>query len=177
MNKENINRHEALNDDPEFYFDENNFSTVVLNSEDFSKKNSEEIKNLVVLICSENREDKDKALLVLKQQDGRELLLSAIADKSFRDSRNKLVAACWESGLDFSKYLEVFVILLLSGNYLEAIESLTVIENMENKLPDDIRILSVNKLEEAAKSETEKRELYLIAKDFLTKYNSPEHAD
>jgi hypothetical protein len=173
MSKQKINKHEALNDDPEFYFDENNFLTVVLNSEDFSKKNSEEIKNLVDLISSEIREDKDKALILLKQEDGRELLLSAIANKSFRESRSKLIAACWESGLDFSKYLEAFVILILSGNYMEALEALTVIENMESKLPEEIKMLSIKKMEEACQTESEKNDLLIQAISFLQNY-SPE---
>ena len=114
-----------------------------------------------------SREDKDQALLILKRDDGKEMLLSAIADKAFRDNRNILIAACWESGLDFSKYLEVFVVLVLTGNYTECMEAATVIENMEDELPEDIRSIAVQKLNEEIKLQSEKREFYIQVLDFL----------
>lgn len=97
MIKDENPEHEALRDDPDFYFDENNFSTLVLNSEDYSKKHFDEIKNLVKLLTSGDRDTKEEALKLLKTDDGRDLLMSAITSKEYRDDRAALVAACWES--------------------------------------------------------------------------------
>jgi hypothetical protein len=167
MNNNQLNKNEAFDDDPEHYFDDQQFSTVVLNSVDFTLKNVEEIKNLVALLTSGIREDKDQALLLLKREDGRELLMSAIASKEFRDTRNVLVAACWESGLDFSKYFESFIIIALSGNFIECMESVTVIENMERIPSEELKNLAIQKLEESIKTENEKNVLYVQLLDFL----------
>ena len=169
MSKENFNKHEALHDDPDFYFDENNFSTVILHSEDFHHKHMDEIKNLSDLIISGKREDKDLALQILKKEDGRDLLLSAIANKNNKEHRALLIAACWESGLDFSNYLELFVLLILTGAYYECLEAVTVLEQMESKLPEETRLLAVKKLEEALITHCEKSYLYAQALEVLNK--------
>jgi hypothetical protein len=45
-----------------------------------------------------------------------------------------LVASCWQSGLNYSDYSPDFVKIFLKGDYVTAIETLTVIEEMVNKL-------------------------------------------
>jgi hypothetical protein len=50
---------------------------------------------------------------------------------------SKLIAACWQSGLDFSAYLQVFVNCFIDGNYEVALESFTVIEEMLWRSPID----------------------------------------
>jgi hypothetical protein len=39
-----------------------------------------------------------------------------------------MVAGCWQSGLDFSKYLRVFAGLFIQSDYKTALEAFTVIE-------------------------------------------------
>jgi len=46
----------------------------------------------------------------------------------FGDFLNALVAACWQSGLDFSKHLTIFAELFIRGDYKTALEAFTVIE-------------------------------------------------
>lgn len=52
---------------------------------------------------------------------------------------SSLIASCWQSPLDYSNYLETFSDCFITGNYQDAIESFTVIEEMivhcsENKI-------------------------------------------
>ena len=57
-------------------------------------------------------------------------LIAEIINPSNLEYQHILVSACWESGLDCTGYLNFFVELALSSNYLVAFECLTVIENM-----------------------------------------------
>jgi hypothetical protein len=56
-------------------------------------------------------------------------LIAASFDKNdFGDYLPAFVAACWQSGLDFSKYLRVFAGLFIQADYITALEAFTVIE-------------------------------------------------
>jgi hypothetical protein len=158
---------DALRDDPNFYFDENNFSTLVLHSEEFAHKHVDEIKNLVELISSNERDEREEALKILKKENGAMMLLSSIASKEFREHRPKLIAACWESGLDFTEHFEFFLHLALTGDFSVSMEAVTVIENMEGKIPDDLRSIAITKMEEGIAAENEKSELYKVVLQFL----------
>jgi hypothetical protein len=165
-----MNPHEnPLEDDPEFYFDQNQFMTLVVNSEEFAKKNVEQIKNLVEVLSSSSREDKDEALRILKKEEGQELLLHAIAKEEFRDHRAVLIAACWESGLDFTKHFDFFLYLSLNADYLSSLEAITVIENIEGKIPDELKKLALEKLNEAIAAGNEKSDLF---RDLIETLNS-----
>jgi len=49
-----------------------------------------------------------------------------------------LVASCWESGLDYTVHLPVFVELLLRQDYAVGLEALTVVQQMER--PDELAL-------------------------------------
>ncbi len=77
------------------------------------------------------RETKDEALRLLKENNAQELLIEVTGMEQDADRRRILVAACWETGLDFSKHLLFFVELAVKGNYDTSLEAMTVItENM-----------------------------------------------
>ena len=159
MNSNDFDKNDALQDDPSHYFNEEQFSTLVLNSDDFAKKNKEQIKNLVGLLTSGSTDEKDKALYILKKEDGREMLLYAIANSEFKSLRQQLVAACWESGLDFSKFIEFFVQLIMDSEYGLSMEACTVIECMEGPFQKNTVELCLTKLSELFDSGDEKQPL------------------
>ena len=43
---------------------------------------------------------------------------------------SKIIATCWQNGLDYSNYLNVFADCFVKGNYEQSLESFTVIEEM-----------------------------------------------
>lgn len=49
----------------------------------------------------------------------------------------KVIATCWQSGLDFSSQIHVFADCFIEGNYEVALESFTVIEEMLWRTPID----------------------------------------
>lgn len=58
----------------------------------------------------------------------REPIVKAIEESdSGSDLKTKLITICWESGLDFSPWLTVFVYALLDKNEMAAIEAYTLI--------------------------------------------------
>lgn len=64
----------------------------------------------------------------LKDQEGAELISKAIASVEYKEVQSILVAACWQNGLSYGKYIDTFVDVVVSGMYEAAIEAFTVIE-------------------------------------------------
>jgi len=52
---------------------------------------------------------------------------------SSNNTKASLLAVCWESGLDYSSYLDVFVDALITGNEIVAIEAYTLILEFAKK--------------------------------------------
>ncbi|MBC7862569.1 MAG: hypothetical protein IAF38_06300 [Bacteroidia bacterium] len=143
--------------DAEKFYDENKYSTLLVNTEEFSKKNKNRVKELVDLFVLGDRESKDEALKLIKEFEGKEILLEAVAQPEFLKHRAVLVAACWECGLDFSRFFDFFMYLTLSADYLVTLEAITVIESMEEKIPEEILKIAKEKLEEAIAKNDDKK--------------------
>lgn len=65
----------------------------------------------------------------LKSQPAVSQLFPAIHEIKDPEKRRELVAACWQSGLDFSEHLDTFLDIFSRGDYMTALEAFTVIEN------------------------------------------------
>src|ERR1044072_4303994 len=97
------------------------------------KYNEKLIETLVAQLTGPGaREIKDEVLKVLKEGESQDLLMEIIGMKEYVNPRRILLAACWESGLDFSEYLEKFIALLSekSTDTPSALEIVTIIEEM-----------------------------------------------
>lgn len=117
------------------YFDSKEYVTKIVGTDeeiDLPLINESRISTLISLITDPvNKPFKEVALLELKKEKGGELLLAAIASPKAKSNRHILVAACWESEINYSKYLSFFILLSLDTDYLVSLEAITVIENME----------------------------------------------
>lgn len=117
---------------PEKLFDENEYSTLVLGSENTLKKDANSIHAIEVLISkTSTREEKDEALIQLKENKAQGVLVNSIEQVKKAEHKAQLVAACWETGLDFGNYFLNFVELTTNANYVIALEALTVLQEME----------------------------------------------
>ena len=58
-------------------------------------------------------------------------MIQLIREEENQEFRKILISSCWQNKLDFSNYLPDFVACATSGDFLEAFECLTVIENLE----------------------------------------------
>jgi len=66
----------------------------------------------------------------LKDQGCVQILVDYIRNRKVGGHISQLIAACWQSSLDFSDELETFAESFVAGNYQTALESFTVIEEM-----------------------------------------------
>ena len=75
----------------------------------------------------------------LKDKEAAEILAHAIANPEYEKIQTTLIAACWQNGLSYGKYIDIFVNVVISGNYSTAIEAFTVIEEAVGDLEEKER--------------------------------------
>jgi hypothetical protein len=63
-------------------------------------------------------------------------LMEAFNDPKNCSIRRKLLVTFWNSKLDFSEYLADFVLFGIEGDFLDALEAITLIENFEVIAPE-----------------------------------------
>lgn len=127
---------EDNSEDLKKYFNPKEYITKIIGvdgvEEEAEPVDETKINNIITLLADNpDYAVKEQALLTLKKEKGEELLLVAIASDKAKEKRNRLVAACWESEINFSKYLPFFVLLALDNDYLVSLEAITVISTME----------------------------------------------
>lgn len=64
----------------------------------------------------------------LKDKEAAEILALAIANPEYKRIQHILVGACWQNGLSYGKYIDVFAEVLISADYEAALEAFTVLE-------------------------------------------------
>lgn len=79
-----------------------------------------------------NRELKSEALVVIRNAGGQQFLVDLLGMKEYEKFKRELAMACWESGLDFSRYLIFFAELAANCEYPVALEAITVIDEMQD---------------------------------------------
>src|ERR1700740_824512 len=113
--------------DPAKFFDETEYNTLKIGGEDGGKKETDPVKQLLAILNSKAVGEKDKALDLLKKEKADSFLLDAIRDAKNPKNKALLMAACWESGMDFSAHLEFFADLAHDEDLFVSLEAITVI--------------------------------------------------
>ncbi|HKC69262.1 MAG TPA: hypothetical protein VKG26_13585 [Bacteroidia bacterium] len=96
------------------------------------EKDTRAIKQLIELLGSHNSEHKDAGLELLKNEKSVPFLLEAIKQAEHKNEKATLIAACWESGLDFKGHEAFFAELALDMDLFVSLEAITVLDNIEN---------------------------------------------
>lgn len=143
--------------DPEKFFDEENYSTLVIKASDEKPKGKVKLDDLVELLTSDNKQEKEQALALLKNQKAIDFLMHAIFESENKDQQALLVAACWECGLDFSMYFDEFVNLACDGDLLTALEASTVITEMTEPIDVSKLKLAIKKIQVQIELKNEKQ--------------------
>jgi len=118
--------------DPKKLFDEKEYSTIIIGTEGASKKDLHNADYATVVVNKEStREEKDEALKHLKENNAQAFLISAIKKTDDPELKAPLVAACWETGLDFSKDYLFFTELIGHEDFYVSFEAFTVIQETE----------------------------------------------
>ncbi len=79
-------------------------------------------KDILRLICD------------IKEQSAAPVLVDAISKRNFGDDTSDVVAAFWQSRLDFSNYLPTFIKIFIKEDYQTALEAFSVVEGSVSKM-------------------------------------------
>lgn len=95
---------------------------------------------IALLIDPANRELKHDVLSILRNSKSQQFLVDLIEMKEYQKNLKELVMACWESGMDFSNHLEVFVKLLQAPSTSPEVllEVITVVEEMAGPFDPEV---------------------------------------
>jgi HEAT repeat protein len=97
----------------------------------------------------------------LKHENSVDIFVNVMKNENDLDVLERLVAACWQNGLNYSKHLPYFVQLIIDQEFQIAFEAFTVIENMYGKIEDDIEAMLLGKIEKSITIADEKKQ-YLL---------------
>lgn len=75
----------------------------------------------------------------LKDQSFAEEVISIIENSGDTVTRNVLISSCWQSGIDYSPFLEYFTRWSLTGDYTTTLECYTAIEQFAYSVSPDTR--------------------------------------
>ncbi len=120
---------------------------------------------LFELLGNQPEEELRKEILELlgaiKDKETIPVFIEALKEEKFSSNRKEILTTCWQSGLDFSPYMEVFINLIISNEWEIAFEAFTVIENLEHFPPEEeLKILKL-KIASALKSSDEQKAYFL----------------
>ena len=117
------------------FFDPNEYITKIVGGQEEidvpATKKSKTATLISLLTDPENKDVKEEALLTLKKEKAGDLLIDAIHQVKTKAKKTLLVAACWESEINFSANLDLFIELACDTDYLVSLEAITVIDTME----------------------------------------------
>ena len=129
---------------------------------------------------SEKNDNEVRELLIgLKDTSTIDPLMEGFRESEDSAFRRKLLSVFWNSKLDFSEYLSDFVLFALDGDFMDCLESLTVIEQFDNSVPESAILESQLLLKEYFSKEqpTEDKKLQLLQEIMLRIKDFEESAD
>ncbi len=97
----------------------------------------------------------------LKHENSVDQLIHELENEKDLDILERLVASCWQNGLNYSKHLPFFVQLIINQEFQIAFEAFTVIENMYGKIEGDTESMLLSKIEKSLTT-SEERKQYLL---------------
>ncbi len=120
------------NPDPKKFFDDTEYSTLLIGREGFNKNQNDSADLIETLLAKDTtRKEAEAIFLKLKSLKATKLLIETIKSAKTERDKAKLCAACWESGLDFTANFLFFTELGCSNDFALAMEALTVVESIE----------------------------------------------
>lgn len=151
MNKENPEEKPVPEENAEKLFNEDEYNTISVGAEGTVSPLKEEnfVKTLLNLLDSGNTEDKDSALDLLKKENAVDYLVGAIRAMENSDKKSVLLAACWETGLDFKGHHTFFMDYAVHVNPLVSLEAITVLDSNRETIPKSDLPAMIDKLSAA----------------------------
>ncbi|MBX7094255.1 MAG: hypothetical protein K1X56_06000 [Flavobacteriales bacterium] len=108
-------------------------------------------------------------LYTLKDKKVNEVLVDALDEKRFIPQRAKIMTIFWNAGLEPKEFLSTFIRIALEGDFMTALECLTLIENMEPPFPEEELMDGLIQLKEYfAKPGIDQEEKYTLIQTITT---------
>lgn len=139
--------------------------------------NASVIKPLADTLLKE-KSDKNRAAIIdflsnLKDSSVCVEIMDVIQDEKYALIRQELLGCIWNTKVDFSSYIDDFVEIAVTGTFMEALDCLTIIENLEGPfLEEDILECQLhlrNYIEDSAPKDEQKArilsEIAILIKD------------
>jgi hypothetical protein len=116
------------------YFDEKQFRTIIIGKDGI--KNTDDLKDAVDELAEGKiaPEEREELLNKVKASNPEKALLKAVSSIKDKAKKARLISVYWEIGLDCTADFLFFVKQACEGDYLIAMECLTVIETIENEV-------------------------------------------
>lgn len=139
------------------YFDEKKFRTIIIGKDGI--KDTGDLKDAINEIAEGKLlpEERDELLNKIKASNPEKALLKAVSSVKDKTKKARLISVYWEIGLDCTSDFLFFVKQACEGDYMIAMECLTVIETIENeiaagdlKAAQDLLTKSINQNTESA---------------------------
>lgn len=128
------------------------------------KGNKDYLPILFELLAHSEKEIQNEILKLLgtvKDKETIPVFIEALKENNYSTIRKEILISCWQNGLDFSPQLEVFVDLVIDGEWEVAFEAFTVIENLEHfPSPEEVKAIKL-KIARALKSANEQKAYFL----------------
>ena len=83
----------------------------------------------------------------VKDSNFKTILMDKLINATSDTGKANLLRICWESAIDFSEYLDVFVDMLINEDFITELEASTVIENLGGKIPEEKLLAAIKRLE------------------------------
>lgn len=125
--------------DPKKLFNEEEYSTLIISRDGMSKKDNTTADFIEALLEEKNsRQENEEIYSKLKEAKAQKMLVESIHAANKTQDKTKLIAACWECGLDFSEYFLDFVKLSIHPDFQIALEALSVVESCDSPLNETV---------------------------------------
>ena len=126
-------------------------------------------------LSDKNRKEAIELLSSLKDSSICVELMDVINDKKFQSIRQTLLTTVWNTKVDFSGYIDDFVLIATEGLFLETMDCLTIIENLEGPFMEEdlleCQLHLKNYLESEAPKDMQKSELLSEIAILVKKFN------
>jgi hypothetical protein len=102
-----------------------------------------------------------KLLGTIKDKATIPVFIDALQNEKYLLIRKELTTICWQNGLDYSTYFEVFTNLVIDEEWDVAFEAFTVLENLEHFPPEEQMKPIKLKIARALKTANEQKQYFL----------------
>jgi hypothetical protein len=116
----------------------NNVEEVLFTIKQIRNTGSPKILPFLIDLLYTSKSEKIKSTIQsllndLKNKDCTSEIVKALKNEKYKKIHHLLLSSCWQSGLDYSEHLELFVNLFITGDFGVAFEAFTILDNSEDK--------------------------------------------